>query len=374
MATIREMRIIVLAILNSLDERQRKKINFRFEDRERFCWYYTPTDHGGLSLEEMNPEQHRLVHKLLSFGLSHSGYNTVGLILGLENILDRLENFAVDFGRMRGRDPNLYYLAIFGDPSKKGHWSWRFGGHHISIQYVLNEDTVISYSPFFMGADPADSNLLGKNMHRPLADTEDMGRELFNSLGALKEEAMISTIAPVDIVTGNRAIIKEGDEPMHLVDLWRGDFGKHNAKVLNKIQKITEKKLTLESKNSDQLKFTFKPKGLAFQRMNKSQRLLFWDLIKLYASRLPSNLAKKQLSLVEHEIEDLTFAWAGSIQKYQPHYYRIQGKRVLIEYDNSQRDANHIHTVWRDLKYDFGGDPLKEHYENNQHHPHQSRN
>ena len=95
---------------------------------------------------------------------------------------------------------------------------------------------------------------------------------------------------------------------------------------------------------------------------------MFWDLIKLYASRLPSNLAKKQLSLAEHEIEDLAFAWAGSVKKSEPHYYRIQGRRTLIEYDNSQRDANHIHTVWRDLKCDFGGDPLKEHYRKEEHH------
>ena len=368
MAIISEMRSTAVAILNSLDDRQRMRMNFCFEDKERFCWYYTPTDHGGLSLEEMIPEQQRQVHKLLSYGLSHAGYNTVGLILGLENILDRVENFKIDFGRRRGRDPNLYYLAIFGDPSEYGYWSWRFGGHHISIQYVLNEEKVISCSPLFMGADPADSILLGKQTHRPLADTEDMGRELFKSLGIRQEEAIISGIAPVDIVTGNRSLIREGDKPMHLVDLWRGNFGKHNIQTLNNIQQATEKKLKLEADHLDRLKFTFKPKGLLFKKMNKSQKILFWDLIKLYASRLPSNLAKKQLSLAEHEIEDLAFAWAGSVKKSEPHYYRIQGRRTLIEYDNSQRDANHIHTVWRDLKCDFGGDPLKEHYRKEQHH------
>jgi hypothetical protein len=67
------------------------------------------------------------------------------------------------------------------------------------------------------------------------------------------------------------------------------------------------------------------------------------------------------------EFNAIRFGWAGSTKAGKPHYYRIQGKSFLVEFDNVQNGANHIHTVWRDFNGDFGRDLIKEHYEHSHH-------
>ncbi|HEX5080364.1 MAG TPA: DUF3500 domain-containing protein, partial [Geminicoccaceae bacterium] len=167
------------------------------DDDERRLWYYTPTDHGGLPLAAMTPTQQRNVHRLVATGLSTPGYVTVALIMGLDNILDQLEGFSVDFARERGRDPMLYYVTIFGEPGGAAAWGWRFGGHHVSLHYTVIDGEVAASTPNFLGADPADSPLLGPHLHRPLAAAEDLGRELFRALDEEKRaRALISPAAP----------------------------------------------------------------------------------------------------------------------------------------------------------------------------------
>ena len=207
-----EMATAAIALRMSFDEGQRRTACRAFSDVvERSLWYFTPTDHGGLPLSDMSTAQHRLVHRLVATGLSSGGYNTVAAIMGLENTLDRLEGFKVDFGRQRGRDPLLYYITLFGDPASEAPWGWRFGGHHVSLHYTIIEGAVVAVTPSFLGADPAESALLGPHLHRPLSAVEDLGRELYRSLGELKERALISAVAPVDIATGNRSKVSEGD-------------------------------------------------------------------------------------------------------------------------------------------------------------------
>src|SRR5512134_2454112 len=125
------------ALLDSLSAEQRPLAHWPFpSDEERRLWFYTPTDHGGLTLTHMRPAQQRLAMKLLATGLSRAGYVTAATIIGLENVLDELEGFRVSFGRERGRDPTLYYLRIFGEPGSSA-WSWRFGGHHVSVHHTI---------------------------------------------------------------------------------------------------------------------------------------------------------------------------------------------------------------------------------------------
>ena len=172
-------------LIKSWDQAQRRIACRPFPDEdERRLWYYTPTDHGGLPLAAMGPVQHRNVHRLVATGLSTAGYVTVAVIMGLDNILDQLEGWSVDFGRERGRDPLLYYITIFGDPGGDAPWGWRFGGHHVSLHYTIIGGEVVASTPNFLGADPADSPLLGPHLHRPLAAAEDLGRELFRALDA----------------------------------------------------------------------------------------------------------------------------------------------------------------------------------------------
>ena len=203
-------------LLESFSVSQREAACWDFpSNAERTQWFFTPTDHGGLSLDHMSSAQHRLVHRLLSTVLSVPGYMTAANIMGRENMLDHVEGFSVSFGRERGRDPMLYFVSIFGDPSTDNTWSWRFGGHHLSIHPVVVDDQVISTTPLFMGADPANAPLLGPHMDRPLAGAEDYGRELIHALtDDQQSHAVISLVPPVDIVGANRTTLSEGDQAL----------------------------------------------------------------------------------------------------------------------------------------------------------------
>ena len=137
-------------------------------DADRRRWFYTPTDHGGLTLADQRPAQQRRAHQLVASGLSTAGYVTVATIIGLENVLDYTEGWSTDWGRERGRDPELYYLRVFGEPGGAAPWGWRFGGHHVSLNNLITDGAVRSVTPCFLGADPAVSPLLGSLPLRPL--------------------------------------------------------------------------------------------------------------------------------------------------------------------------------------------------------------
>ncbi|MGI9422047.1 MAG: DUF3500 domain-containing protein [Hyphomicrobiaceae bacterium] len=365
--TAQAMATAAAALILSFEPAQRTIACRSFpDDDERRQWFFTPTDHGGLPLSDMNSVQHRLVHQLVATGLSEAGYNTAAAIIGLDNILDRLENFTVDFGRPRGRDPLLYYVTFFGEPGDVA-WAWRFGGHHLSLHYTIVHGAVVAATPSFFGADPADSPLLGPHLHRPLAAAEDIGRDLFRSLGGLADHALISPVAPTDIATGNRSKLSDGNQPVGLPDVFRGRFTGDTNALLERMQTDAEALLGLTEKHLEAISFSLQPKGLAVSQFNDVQLSTLRELLDAYLTRLPDDLADQQAELVATEMDALTFAWAGSAERYEPHYYRIQGRRLLIEYDNTQRGANHIHTVWRDLQSDFGGDVLARHYAESPH-------
>jgi len=181
-------------------------------DAERRRWFYTPTDHGGLALGAQRPAQQRLAHQLVATGLSTAGYVTVATIVGLDNVLDQVEGFSIDWGRERGRDPGLYYLRVFGEPGGTAPWGWRFGGHHVSLNNLVTRGAVRSMTPLFFGADPASSPLLGPAPLRPLGGAEDLARELVRSLDlGQAARAVLLDRAPSDIVGGNRTQLSDGD-------------------------------------------------------------------------------------------------------------------------------------------------------------------
>jgi Protein of unknown function (DUF3500) len=356
------------ALLKSLDDMQRKIACRPFpDDAERKRWFYTPTDHGGLPLTAMMSVQHRLVHKLVASGLSEAGYVTMAAIMGLENILDHHEGWGVDFGRDRGRDPLLYYVTIFGEPGS-GAWAWRFGGHHVSLHHTILNGEVVASTPNFFGADPADTPLLGPHLHRPLAAVEDLGRELFRSFdGVKRSQALVAKVAPTDLISGNRPSIAVGDGLLPVAAIWRQKFEGATGKQFEERQRKAEQTLGLEASHLDALSLTADPKGIRTGDMAPAETEILRALLGCYLNRLPDALADRQLALAEREFDQLAFAWAGGDERYQPHYYRIQGERLFIEYDNTQRGANHIHAVWRDLANDFGGDVLARHYAEQSH-------
>lgn len=351
-------------LIESWDQAQRQIACRRFPDEaERRLWFYTPTDHGGLPLAAMGPTQQRNVHRLVATGLSTAGYVTVAVIMGLDNILDQLEGWTVDFGRERGRDPSLYYITIFGEPGGDDPWGWRFGGHHVSLHYTIIDGEVVASTPNFLGADPADSPLLGPHLHRPLAHAEDLGRELFRALDEEKRaRALGSAVAPTDLVGSNRPKLEEGLRPLPLTEIFRRRIDDALRAQLVDMQAQMERGLGLQDAHLDALSFTAAPKGIAVSALDAGQVAILRELLDSFLARLPDELADQQARLVERELDRLKFLWAGGAERGQPHYYRIQGERVLIEYDNVQRGANHIHTVWRDLANDFGGDALARHY------------
>ncbi|MFI5613219.1 DUF3500 domain-containing protein [Amycolatopsis sp. NPDC051903] len=353
------------AWLGSLDDRQRAAALVPWpSDEERRRWYYTPTDHGGLPLERMRPAQQSRALQLLATGLSHPGYVTATTIMGLENVLDQVEGWQVGWGRERGRDPQLYWLRIFGEPATAGPWSWRFGGHHVSVQHLVLEGRVQASSPAFLGADPAESPLLGGHILRPLGAAEDLARDLVRSLDdAQADRALISSAAPVDIIGGNRPHIADGELLMPLPDVWRGRFTDPElAGRVEAMHRGAEEKAGFTAEHHEAVRLTRTPKGIAAIDLTGDQQHQLRALLDVFLGRIPDELAEREArKFAGDRLHDVHFAWAGGFERGQPHYYRLQGPRLLAEYDNTQRDVNHIHTVWRDPEGDFGDDVLARH-------------
>src|SRR5262245_23856563 len=347
------------------DEQRSKALSPWPSDDERHRWFYTPTDHGGLALAQMRPAQQSRAMQLVATGLSKPGYVTATTVMGLENVLDHVENWQVDWGRERGRDPQMYWLKVFGQPDLQAPWSWRFGGHHVSVHHSVVHGEVAASSPSFLGADPAESPLLGGHLLRPLGAAEDLARELVRSLDAGQaSEALISPVAPTDIVGGNRAHLSDGDVMMPLPDLWRGRFTEPRLRdLVHTAHDTAEAQAGLRPEHHRALSLTSAPKGIAAAAMTESQRELLRAVLDVFIGRIPEELADREAEkFAGHKLDAVHFAWAGGIERGQPHYYRLHGPHLLAEYDNTQRDVNHIHTVWRDPTADFGGDVLARHH------------
>jgi hypothetical protein len=331
-------------------------------DAERRRWYYTPTDHGGLALNAMRPRQQGLAMRLVATGLSEAGYVTVSSVMGLENVLDRLESWTRDWGFERGRDPGRYWMSVFGDPRDGQVWGWRFGGHHISLNFLLLGGDVVATTPCFIGADPAAAPLLGGEQLRPLAAAEDIARRLLSSLDhELRGAAILHVRAPSDIVSGNRPLVASGDQMLHMnePELWRTSLDDPRLLDLaHQIDAAAEAGSGYREQDHRQIALPVRPSGVRGSLLDNSQRELLQALVAVYQGRVAPQLAP---ALDDVLLDQVSFAWAGGIRAGEPHYYRIEGPDLLIEYDNTQRSANHVHSVWRRPAADFGVDALREH-------------
>ena len=334
-------------------------------DAERRRWFYTPTDHGGLTFHEQRPAQQRAAMRLVATGLSTPAYVTVATVMGLENVLDHTEGFRVRFDRERGRDPGLYYLRVFGEPGGSGAWGWRFGGHHVSLNNLVVDGELVSTTPSFLGADPATSPLLGGAVNRPLAQVEDLARDLLRSLPAeLAERAVLLPHAPSDIVTANRTRVSEGDRVVPLSGVWRDERFPHPEEQA-KLQTLSDAIDDAAGYSEDDhaaVAYTRAPKGLAAVELDGEQRELLRALLGTYLDRVPPEVSPLSRYDDDAELDEVHVAWAGPLERGAPHYYRVQGPGLLLEWDNTQRGANHAHSVWRDPAADFGLDLLARHH------------
>ncbi|ACV78707.1 DUF3500 domain-containing protein [Nakamurella multipartita] len=363
------------AWVDSLDLRQRARglghppAN-EATDAERRRWFYTPTDHGGLTVHQQRPDQHRAAMRLISTGLSTPAYVTVATIMGLENVLDQIEGFTAKFDRIRGRDPGLYYLRVFGEPGGSAPWGWRFGGHHVSLNNLIVDGALVAATPLFLGADPAASPLLGGAVNRPLARVEDLGRDLVRSLPSeLARRAILLDKAPSDFVTANRTTVADGDQVIPLAGVWRDEAFPDPVEQA-KLQALSDRidrNAGLDAHDHRVVAYTTRAKGVAAAEFDAEQRELLRRLLATYFGRVPDALSPASRYLDDAVLDQVSFAWAGSTQAGQPHYYRLQGPRLLIEWDNTQRGANHAHSVWRDPSADFGLDVLARHRAEHRH-------
>ena len=303
-----------LELFESLGEKQRTLASFAFDDGERRSWHYVPKSRPGLPLAAMSEAARRLIRKLLAAVLSTDGSRTVQAIIEHEEVLGAVERAE---GRTRHkRDPGLYHLSVFGDVGGPA-WGWRFEGHHLSLHFTFVGGELIAPVPSFMGANPAAVRSGAHAGLRILAPLEDRARVLIGGLqpGQLNR-AMLSDLAPSDIITSNDRRLSMG-----------------------------------------------RPEGIPGEALLAHQREQLMSLLQAYVGRLEPRLAETALAAVCHKgLDSVHFGWAEGVAPGEPHYYRLQGPRFFVEYDNVQNGANHIHTVWRDSADDFGDDILKAHY------------
>lgn len=301
--------------LSSLDEEQAAKARYPFEDEERFNWHFVPRQRNGLSFNEMTETQRNAALDLLKASLSEQGFQKARNIMALENVLREVENRSSDD---KYRDPLNYYITIFGEPGEENIWGWRLEGHHISINFSSADGKIASSTPTFWGSNPGVVRTGRYTGRQVLKQETDLGFTLVNSLDPSQARiAVIATKAPSDIITGNR------------------------------------RKAELQE-----------PTGLPFSQMNAQQKKLLLQLLNVYVKNYQLGFSQRLMDKIERAgVENLSFAWAGSLQPGAGHYYRIQGPMLLIEYDNTQNNANHVHTVVRDLTNDFAEDILREHYQ-----------
>lgn len=312
-----EMALSARTFLTSLSPQLQKQASFDFADEERFNWHYIPRARKGVSFRDLDAAQRKLGHAFIASGLSSDGYLKMARIMYLEELLYEMESARNREGSRERRHPDGYFFSVFGEPSDGGAWGWRLEGHHLSLNFSLREGKVISATPMFWGANPATAKQGPQAGLRALASEELVARELLHSFeGSARRAVIISSEAPSDIITRASQIAEMG-----------------------------------------------RPEGIPMKDMNRQQSELMTELLKIYVHSLRSDVAEAEWGKIQKAgMDDLYFAWAGGTEAGEPHYYRIQSPEFVIEYDNTQNNANHIHAVWRDFKNDFGRDLLKEHY------------
>ena len=309
--------------LQSLDDAGRAKAQRDFDSKGRQLWHFVPDSNfqntygygrRGLTYNGMNGRQRHLANALLASGLSTEGLTKALSIMSQEEVLRVKENAAP--GR---RDTQKYYFTVFGKPGTSGDWGWRVEGHHISLHYTLRNGKLVSAAPTFFGANPHKVD----GGYRSLGAEEDLARHLLKSLNAKQQKAaIVADVAYDDILT----------------------HADTRAKLENQ------------------------PRGLAASEMTTQQRQMLMAVVEQYVGNVPASVAEQRRQVVNATSRsELLFAWAGPVEAGKGDYYRIQGPKFLIEYDNTQNDANHSHTVWRDFAGDFGRDVLAMHYQFDDH-------
>lgn len=329
------------AFVGSLTRQQREAACLPFDDHaERTDWAFFPRRERGVSFAELNHRQRKLAVRLLATGLSRQAFASAVAIMALDDLLDHMEGYR----RTAWRDPALYYLTVFVEtrglfePAR----GWRFEGHHISVNYTLGEGSIIASSPLFLGANPARVRHHGADVLRPLGQAEDVARELVASLDAGQQAAaIVHNVAPAEMLLANLPFPADSATAMDL------------PVVRNLLER------GVSSAPFAAMRFDpARPLGIPSEALTPGQRALLAALVAVYHDRYPPDGAWEGFT----SLDGLHFAWAGPVEEGEPHYYRLQGPHLIVEYDNTQNGANHVHTVCRHPRNDFGATALALHY------------
>lgn len=299
--------------LSSLDDGQRQKVLIAFESDNRLDWHYIPRNRPGLSLGEMRANQAEAARALFASVLNQRGLELLDGVRLLEGVLREQQGSF--------RDPGRYYVSLFGTPGRFP-WGWRFEGHHLSLNVALPVAGRISVTPFFVGAHPATVRDGPNRGFRLLGTSEDLARQIMAGLNDRQRQAAL---------IANRSFGEIVASPQRERDLGE-------------------------------------PRGLLLAGLDGAQRNLVEALMDRFLGTLaPDLVAAQKRRALEQGISAFRFAWAGSLTPGEAHYFRVHGPVTVIEHDNTQNGANHIHAVWRDLTADFGRDALADHYRRQPH-------
>ncbi|WP_435006733.1 DUF3500 domain-containing protein [Tundrisphaera lichenicola] len=289
--------------LKALDDNQKGQATFGFEDPERLNWHFIPRPRKGLPIKSMTPAQRALAFGLVQSGLGGSGFLKATTIMSLEAILNEMEQ-----GKGPVRDPELYYLSIFGTPSESGRWGWRVEGHHLSLNFTLEDGAIVSATPAFFGSNPGEVRQGPRQGLRTLADLEDRALRLLQALTEeQKKIAVTADTAPADVRAANL--------PQPPTDA---------------------------------------AEGISYEQLDSDQKPMLQSLVEAYTADMTPEVATAWLNEIKKAgPENVRFSWTGAPDRNSGHAYKVQGPTFLIEFNNTQNNANHVHAVWRNMLGDF---------------------
>lgn len=295
------------AFLSSLDGAQRAKARYDFDSPERLNWHFIPRERNGVGLWDLHGAPREAADKLVATGLSAAGYDKSLEVRSLEEVLYLFEG-GDEAERRQKRHPHKYYITIFGDPGETGEWGWRFEGHHLSLNYTIRDGEIVSSTPEFFGANPGLIDAGPGRRLRVLGRRESLARDILHACNEEQRKMMLISDTPPNEVRG-------AGEPQPVV--------------------------------TDAV-------GLPWTRMSVEQQGLLKELIGVYVAAMPAAVMKDRLDAInETGIERIRIAWWGGGELNQPHHYVIQGPTFIIEYNNTQNQANHVHSMWRNVAGDF---------------------
>lgn len=295
------------AYLQAITAEQRKQASFKYDDPERVNWHFIPRERKGVPLKALEGAPLKAAHELIRSGLSEAGYDQALNVMSLEEVLYLIEPGERAYRRDR-RDPGKYYISVFGEPAATGLWGWRLEGHHLCLNFSIKDGQVVSSTPEFFGANPGSIEAGKGREIRVLGPEEDIARQILKLCTPEQQKlCWISKEAPGEVPGPN--------VPQPVVAA---------------------------------------PVGLSYGQMSADQQKLLKDLLDEYLKNLPDDVeAERRQALTAAGIEKISFAWYGQPNLHEAHHYRVQGPTFVIEYNNTQNNANHVHSMWRNLSGDF---------------------